>query len=244
MLAACGTSASTLEEGDMPEAFPNHSKDNIINAIHLSADTLQAFEGEARLELNSPMQNGRFRSTIRQQRGDSLWMNVRATLGIEAARMLVTPDSFFVYNRIDNELASGSVQGAQRVFPVPVSGDELFTNLLGVVAPNDAVDWTLTHDDEMYYFESPDQRYMYAVDPALWRVVRFVERDADGTILDERVFSDHTTVDGVVVPNRIMLRRPPDDVRAVFTYRSLTLTPDSLSFSLDASSDAERVTLP
>ena len=228
----------------MPESFPDHSKATIIDAIQLSTDTLTAFEGEARLQLNSPFQDGRFRSTIRQERGDSLWMNVRATLGIEAARMLVTPDSFFVYNRIDNELASGSVQGAQRVFPVPVSGDELFTNLLGIVTPNDSIDWTLTHDDDLYHFDSPDERYRYSVDPSLWRVVRFVERDADGSVLDERIFSDHTTIDGVVVPNRIVLRRPPDDVRAVFTYRSLTLTPESLSFSLDASSDAKRVTLP
>ena len=246
ILAACGTSRPAVEEGTMPETFPNHSAASIIEAVHGATDTLQAFEGEVRMDLNSPMRDGRFRATIRQRRADSLWMNVRGPLGIDAARMLITPDSFYVHNRIDNELAVGTVDAAQQMLPVPVSGDALFQNLLGLIVPpsSSSDDWTLRHDNGLYHFDDPTGRYTYSVDPSIWRVVRFVERDADGSLIDERTFTDHTRVDGVLIPNRILLRRPDDGIRAILTYRSLTLTPESLSFLLDVPSDVQRVALP
>lgn len=244
VLSACGTSRPAMEDTPQPEAFPDHSMTTIVDAVRGTTDTLRAFEGEVRMDVNSPMQSGRFRATLRQQRADSLWMNVRGPLGINAARMLITADSFYVHNRIEEELAVGSVESAQQVLPVPPNGDALFQNLLGLIVPPITSEWTLRHDNELYHLDDPAGHRTYSVDPSIWRVVRFVERDANGSIIDERVFTDHVRVDGVVVPNRILLRRPGDDVRAIMTYRSLTLTPDSLSFSLDVPSDIRRVALP
>ncbi|MFO8232091.1 MAG: DUF4292 domain-containing protein [Longimonas sp.] len=244
LLSACGSSAPVVEEEGVPNAFPNHTPADIREAVHGSTDTLTAFEGEVRMDLNSPMQSGRFRATLRQRRSDTLWMNVRGPLGIDAARMMVTPDSFYVHNRIDEELAVGPVESAQQVLPVPVSSETLFQNLMGLLVLPTEGDWSLRHDDELYHLEDAEGRYTYSVDPSIWRVVRFVERDEQGTVVDERVFTDHTRVDGVLIPSRVVLRRPGDGIRALMTYRSITLTPESLSFPFDVPSDVQRVALP
>ena len=244
LLSACGSSAPVIEEGTLPDAFPNHSPTDIRQAVQRTADTLTAFDSEVRMQLNSPTQDRSFRATLRQRRADSLWMDVRGPLGINAARMLVTPDSFYVHNRIDDELAVGPVESAQQVLPVPVSSETLFQNLLGLLVPPNGADWSLRHDDALYHLEDDEGRYTYSVDPSIWRVVRFVERDEDGSVVDERVFTDHTQVEGVLLPTRVMLRRPNDGVRALLTYRSITLTPESLSFPFDVPSDVQRVALP
>lgn len=244
LLSACGSSAPTVEEGTIPDAFPNHTPTEIREAVHGHTDTLDAFEGEVRMDLNSPMQNGRFRATVRQRRTDSLWMNVRGPLGINAARMLVTPDSFYVHNRIDDELSVGPVETAQQVLPVPISSEALFQNLLGLLIPPNGEEWSVRHDDELYHFEDDAGRYTYSVDPSIWRVVRFVERDDAGSVVDERVFTDHTRVAGVLLPSRVVLRRPNDGIRAQMVYRSITLTPESLSFPFDVPADVQRIALP
>lgn len=228
----------------MPDAFPNHSSTDIQQAVRQTTDTLTAFDSEVRMELKSPMRDGRFRATLRQRRSDSLWMDVRGPLGINAARMLVTPDSFYVHNRIDNELAVGPIESVQQMLPVPVSSETLFHNLLGLLVPPNGADWSLRHDDALYHIEDDEGRYTYSVDPSIWRVVRFVERDEDGAVVDERVFTDHTRVEGVLLPTRVVLHRPNDGVRALVTYRSITLTPESLSFPFDVPSDVQRVALP
>jgi hypothetical protein len=228
----------------MPDAFPNHTHADIQRAVQGRTDTLNAFEGDIRMELNSPMRDGRFRATLRQRRTDSLWMNVRGPLGINAARMLVTPDSFYVHDRINNELAVGPVETAQRVLPVPMSGELLFENLLGLLVPPRGPEWSVRADSMLYHIEHESGRYTYSVDPAVWRVVRYEERAANGSLVDERIFADHTRVAGVLLPTRVVLRRPRENVRALIAYRSITLTPESLSFPLDVPADVQRVALP
>ncbi len=244
LLSACGSSAPVIEETAMPDAFPNHTHADIQRAVQGRTDTLSAFEGDLRMSLNSPMRDERFRATLRQRRADSLWMNVRGPLGINAARMLVTPDSFYVHNRIDNELAAGPVEAAQQVLPVPMSSERLFQNLLGLLVPPNGPAWSVRADSALYHVEDASGRYTYSVDPSVWRVVRYVERAEDGTVVDERIFTDHTRVAGVLLPTRIVLRRPNEGVHALMTYRSITLTPKSLSFPFDVPADVQRVALP
>ena len=244
LLSACRSSAPAVEEGEMPSAFPNHTHADIRQAVQGRTDTLTAFEGDVRMDLSSPMRDGRFRATLRQRRTDSLWMSVRGPLGINAARMLVTSDSFYVHNRIDNELAVGPVATAQRMLPVPVSSELLFQNLLGLLVPPIGPNWSVRADSALYHVEDASERYSYTVDPSIWRVVRYVERASDGTVVDERVFADHTQVAGVLLPTRVVLRRPQDDVRALMTYRSITLAPQPLSFPLDVPDDVQRVAIP
>lgn len=242
VLAGCSGSAPRADS-DVPAEFPGHSAQQIHQRIRLSADTLTAYSAKARLTVESPEQSGQFTATIRQRRNDSLYMSISPGLGIEAARMLVTPDSFFVYDRIHKELTFGAVQDAQRRIPFLLTTEDVFENFLGILAPDPSVRWQVESDDTFYYLHDPDRRRSYTIDPARWRVVEYTQHAASGALVEQRVFSDFTTIAGVTLPQRVRLRRPTDQSSATLYYRDLELNPGPLSFNLHVSDDVTRIPL-
>lgn len=243
LLAGCsGPRAATAPRPDLPGAFPNHSLAQILQAVQPQPDTLSAFTAKASLSIRSPQQDGNVNADVASRRGDSLSMRVSVPgLGIEAARMLVTPDSFFVYDRIKKKVMYGSVAYANQVLPVPVSGDDAFLSMLGLPAPDADVAWTVEVQDEFYHLSAPAQGLSYLIDPARWRVVRFEARTPDGEVLEQRVYSEFDLFGGLYLPRRIFFSRPQDDTRVSLYYRDLTLNPDDLSISWSVSDSADRV---
>jgi hypothetical protein len=57
---------------------------------------------KARITFSSPEETRHFTSYLRLQKDSLIWMNFKKT-SIEAARLLITPDSFYLINRLDNE---------------------------------------------------------------------------------------------------------------------------------------------
>lgn len=224
----------------MGTAFPAHTVDEVLMAVSAAGDTLAAYSAKAQIAISAPEQRGQFGATIRQRRGDSLFMSLSPGLGIEAARVLITPDSFYVYNRIEKNVRYGSVAFAQRFLPAPMENEDLFRNLLGLVEPEPDVAWALTSDASYYHLTSPSGLRSYTIDPALWRVVRYAEKDSSGTILEDRTFSEFEETDGVLLPRRVLFRRPQDQALASIAYRSFSLNPDGLSFDLGADDGVRR----
>lgn len=231
-------------DADLPEAFPNHSAQEIRQFVAAGSDTLTAFKANARMSVDTPQRGGTFSSEIRQERNDSLYLSVSPGLGIEAARMLVTADSFYVYDRINKQLTFGSVDDAQQYIPLVVTLDDAFENLLGIISPDNGTEWTVTADSSLYYLRDTSTNRLYMVDPSIWRVIRYEQRGDEGDLIEERLFSDFDRIDGVYLPRRVIIRRPPDDVSANLYYRDLNLNPKSLTFSLDVSSGTKRVQVP
>lgn len=242
-VAGCATSRTANEaRPGLPAGFPNHSAPEIQRHLLQGTDSLQAFKGKANLTVNSPDQRGTFSAQINHRRGDSLYMTLSPGLGIEAVRMLVTPDSFYVYNRIEKQLTYGSIRDAEAVLPAALTVDDLFANLTGTLAPSPNREWTVEADTSYYHLTSGLQSYV--VDPTTWRVVRYVKRSPSGEIVEERRFSEFDRFGSLYLPRRIIFRRPAEDTNAVLYYRDLTLNPRRLQFDLRVSSSAERRPVP
>lgn len=238
--SGCGPKPPANPRTELPNAFPNHTAENIQTQIRLTSDTLTSFKAKASLSIESPQRSGRFSADVHDRRGDSLYLAISPGLGIEAARALVTPDSFFLYNRIEKKLLYGSLDAAGEALPVVLTGDDVFRNLLGLVVPEPDVDWVLDADAAFYYLRDPEGLRMYKIDPALWRVVRYEERAPSGELVEERVFDKFDTFDGVYLPRSVVLRRPAEASSASLYYRSLDLNPPALSFDLRVSSGVTR----
>jgi hypothetical protein len=223
----------------MPSAYPNHSAEQIRSAIQRPTDSLESFAADARVSVRSPQQNRSFNADVRQRRADSLFM--RFTLfGMEGGRMLLTPDSVFFYDRRHSTLRVGPVTEAQRFLPAPVASDQVFANMLGLIAPDSGVNWTVKADSSLYHLTDPSGRRRWTIDPSHWRVVRYVETTSDGTVIEKRDFSKFRLVEGVVVPHRIVFRRPIDDLMAQLNYENVRLNPSGLSFDLGVPSNLPR----
>jgi hypothetical protein len=251
-LGSAGCAGPREATGELPDTYPNHSFADIRQALARGSDTLRAFRAQARLSVTTPERSGRFSARIRARRspaGDSLYLRLSPGLGIEAARILVTPDSFFVHNAIQNELTYGALADAGALLPAPLRTGRAFENLLGIVTPRAALDWRVRASTEeeganRYVLTSGGERLTrtLTVDPSRWRALRYTERTGDGTLLEERTFSEFGRFSGVFVPRRVALRQPQNDNAASVYYRDLTLDPPDLQpFELDVPSGTERI---
>lgn len=226
---------------DLPDAFPHHTEEQIRFHLLRTADTLQAFTARASMVIRSPEQSGQFSADLRSRRNDSLYLTISPGLGIEAARALVTPDSFYLYDRIKNRLVYGALADAGDRLPSPLAQADIFPNLLGLTVPEANVDWTLFADSAAYVLRSPDGLRTYVVDPARWRVMRYEEHLPTGELVEERVYSDFGLFGEVYLPRRVVFRRPLDETLVSLYYRDLAVNPGRISFPMRVSASAERV---
>jgi hypothetical protein len=153
----------------------------------------------------------------------------------------MTPDSFYFYDRLKNRLVFGAIEDARDVLPHPFATEDVFRNLLGLVIPERSVAWKVEVDSTFYRLVDASGMRTYVIDPAFWRVIRYEEREPSGTLLEEYVFSEFDIFEGVVLPRRVVFRRPSAESTASIYYRSLSLNPTTLSFDLDVRASAERV---
>lgn len=242
LITGCGSSQPAADiRTAVPSAFPHHSVAAIQRLLPAPSDSLATLQVHSGMTVRSPEQSGSFSAELRYRRADSLYMTISPGLGIEAARLLVTPDSFYLYNRIERSLTLGSVSDAERVLPLPVDSAAVLPNLLGMLQPDPDVAWERTTSGDLYRLTAPDGRARYFVDPTLWRVVRYERRDGAGALIEDRTFSDFDRVEGIVIPRRVVFRRPQDNASATLTVRDLALNRTDLSFALDVREDVRRV---
>lgn len=237
----CVSTPRSLDR-DLPSNFPNHSAEQILlNVRNAYPDSLFSYRAKASLAIRTPDESGQFTADMRRNVGDSLYVGISPGLGIEAARALVTPDSFYFYDRLKNRLVFGSRDEASTFLPQPFASEDLFENLLGLIRPAADVSWQIHTDSSYYYLVAPSGLLTYTIDPAFWRVTRFTERLDDGTLVEQRSFSEFDTFDGIVLPRKVEFRRPEEESRASIYYRSLSINPKSMSFDLSVRDSAERV---
>lgn len=241
LIAGCSSGPLVRDAPDLaaPAEYPNHSAAQILAlmAATAAADSLTAFSSQAKVEIRTPDRNAELSATIRQRAADTLWASARGPLSIEVARARATPDSFAVHDKLRGRLYIGSSAAAARFLPTPVGTKELFATLLGTLHPDgDGTGWTVRTNSapgdggaRYYTLAAPDGRYVFVVDSATWRTVRY-EGYADGVLVDERTFSAFDRIDGRILPRRVEIRNPQEDASLTIEHRKLTLNPPTLAF--------------
>ena len=82
---------------------PAAMRRTVINSVEAQRPQYTTFSGRARsnLAINGEKQYN-VTANVRIVHGDSIWISVTALMGIEAARVLITPDSVNVINRLNS----------------------------------------------------------------------------------------------------------------------------------------------
>lgn len=237
------TSPGERLENQLPDRFPHHSPGEILDRLPAYPQKLTRLFAESRIALSSPEESGRFSAKISYLHPESLFVRVTFPLGIEGARVLVSPDTAWVYDRIDKVIWTGSPERVAAVLPGAVAGMRLVEMATGFEQPDPGISWQVKTDSTLYLLTSPDETIRYTVDPALWRIVAVKLQDDAGTITERRWYSDFAQVDDVVIPRRMALSRPPEDLRISMALHRIELQPSHLTFSLDPAADAQWIDL-
>ncbi len=239
-LTGCaGLRTVTAPPPELPEAFPNHSAEEIIARMQLPADSLQSYRAEGRILVRSEDEGRSFGAEIYHRRDGPLFISISPGLGIVAARILVTPDSFYVYNRIENRLVYGSREHAATNLPIALPQERLFETMLGLLKPDPEAGWIVSADMSRYYLDTSDERYV--VNPSYWRVLRYEQAAPDGAIVEVREYSAFEETGGHFLPREVILRRPEEQTLLQLHYGEIDLAPEEMRFDRDVSPSAERV---
>lgn len=81
----------------------------------VEADWLSA---KARITYKDDHQTRKFIANFRYRKDSLIWLNVKKT-SVEAVRMQVTPDSFYLINRLDKEYVIKSIDAVEEQFSLP-----------------------------------------------------------------------------------------------------------------------------
>lgn len=71
-----------------------------INLLHAQPD-IHFFTAKSEIKISNGAQSEEFTAHIRYNMKDTLWVSFTGTFGIEGARMLVTPDSTYIINKLE-----------------------------------------------------------------------------------------------------------------------------------------------
>ncbi|MEO8582356.1 MAG: DUF4292 domain-containing protein [Flavitalea sp.] len=89
---------------------------------------------QAKIKVNFEGSNGKkndFNAFLRLQKDSMLWVSINALLGIEAFRILITPDSVKVLNKIDKVIQLRSMSYLKEITKLPFTFGELQDLIVG-----------------------------------------------------------------------------------------------------------------
>lgn len=101
-----------------------------MKSMEKNAFATQYLEGSARIKLESEKMNIGGTATIRLDRDKAIWMSVKK-FGLEGARALIRPDSFFVYNRLNGDYTAEPLTYIEEKYNLPARFDLLQEIILG-----------------------------------------------------------------------------------------------------------------
>ena len=110
--------------------LPNRSARFLMKKLVQQQVEFEWFSAKARLSFSGEDLSISVSSNLRMQKDSLIWANARK-LSIEAGRVLIRPDSFFVIDRINRQYAKQPVSAIAETLQLPANFEVMQTLLLG-----------------------------------------------------------------------------------------------------------------
>jgi len=124
-------SCSTLRKTSSPDKpLKERSSKYLLKQLAQQQLAAEWFSARARITYQDPYETVKLTSYIRMQKDSFIWMNFKK-LSVEAARVLITPDSVWIIDRLNNQYAGKDFAFIQKNFHLPVNFTALQNMLLG-----------------------------------------------------------------------------------------------------------------
>lgn len=131
LLAACHTSRPVAIAGHGP--ISQRSSDELLGLLKPNgADTVRYYSAKADVDLVMGEEHKSFKAHVRVVRDSAAWVSITPALGIEVARLLVTPDSLKFIDKLHDVYWTGDTAQAKKRFGIQPGLDFLQDALLGL----------------------------------------------------------------------------------------------------------------
>lgn len=102
LIGLFGACASKKKVVKFPQPTETEEK-VLINSLELNNINYLTFSGSAKTKVAFEKQNHDINMSVRIERGKTIWISMTAMLGIEVARVLITPERIQIMNRLHGE---------------------------------------------------------------------------------------------------------------------------------------------
>ena len=237
LLSACTTTGTTVREGDLTP-----TADAGLTLPLVLPELPKVLTATADLSLQSPLFTGTVTAHLKHRVHDSILVSFSLKgFGLEAARLLVTQDSFFVHDRIERTLTVGS--HAADLVPDLFKPSAAMGRLLGLIQPRADLNWTIINSQDGIVLQDSTAQEQWIIDPALGRVVSLERSTDDSQMAEALYFADFAAFGEIVLPTRVTYRNPLNETSGQVYFRSVDTTSDIDDLSLGAPPGLERIEL-
>lgn len=157
-------------------------------------------------------------STIRMQKDSIIWISATAMLGIEAVRLVITPDSFKMVNRLNSSYILSDVDSLSSRFGIPFSFNELQNRLLGDL-DLEKLNWKSSQDSTNYILKQSDKNIQTTVriNPSFFGVEWSQKQESQNSMLLN--YASFTPYEQGYLPQTVSLHALKDNKKLQLNYR-------------------------
>jgi len=142
--------------------LPPMKATELLDSLRLNQIDADWFSAKMRIDFDTPDERRKFTSYIRMRKDSIIWMNVKK-VSVEAARILITPDSVYLIDRIHKEYAIAGFDLIEERLGMPLNAtanlspfQALQAMLLGnIIEPS--VKWRAGADSTYYHLSADDK---------------------------------------------------------------------------------------
>lgn len=206
----------TSQMATMPSGLPRITTAALLDSVMAnSPETITA-----KLSVNHSTEKGTqtFGARIRVKRDSVIWLSITPALGIEAVRVVITPDSIKMVNRIDQKYFVESFEKTNELLQLEINYQVLQSVLTGdFVALYPEEFYQLTPLVDLYTLDADSNRVNRSeyplklkqyteVDPGIWRVTRCVMNNPERNEQILADYSDFQQLPSIIFPTTMRFR--------------------------------------
>jgi len=218
-----------------------------VNVVNTEFNT---FSAKGKMQLEKPDEKIGSAVTIRIKKDSVIWISMVPALGIEVARVRITPDTIQILDRLHRQYVAGNFSLLQKRFNVSASFEVLQAMLLGNFLPGDAGMMKEIKSGEMQQFQQKRDNLVINqfLDSNLHKLKQLNITDERTGDAINTTYSDFQEQEGKLMPtsslillNRNSATNPNSKTASVSVkYSRITLNEAGMEFPFSVPDDYER----
>lgn len=230
------SSCKTVERfDDYSGKIPQRSLNEVLEALEKNQADYSFLEEKIQLRGETVYYEGSADLTLRIKKGEKMWASLRK-IGIEGGRMMATPDSVFMINRLERYFVAGSVKSLQKVSGYEFSYHDLESLVTGSIPSAYLTMSKFRQEGSACILEINDRDALmtYTINAYNLLPEHIVLRDGVGGFAEVH-YKSYQKMKGKFYPQwmEVSIKSPEITAKAILEIREITINaPKEMTFSI------------
>jgi len=220
---------------------------SLIEMVRTHSAQLKTLEGSGTVSFDSPDFGGTAAFDLSLRKPDSLLIVLEGPFGIDIGSLFLGGDEYVAFNASENSVMTGDARSntMRAIIPFDLTFAEVldaFTGSFRIPEPGaDVLTYAVADDRFLLRVRCGSRICSYWIDPQNVQVTRVEIAGSNGDQIAEAAFSSFAEEGEVSAPRRIVVWFPPEQKQISIVFGSVSINPETPSFSYSIPSDAKPV---